>query len=71
MTKAKDLRDQSIEELEAARDDARKALFMLRNEATQGGKVEKPHRISQQRKEIARLLTVLHEKQSALGKSAI
>ncbi|MGZ6330084.1 MAG: 50S ribosomal protein L29 [Parachlamydiaceae bacterium] len=68
MTKAKDLRDQSIEELEAARDDARKALFMLRNEMNQGGKVEKPHRIRQQRKEIARLLTVLHEKQLALGK---
>lgn len=71
MTKASDLRDQSIEELEAALIDARKALFMLRNEFNQGTRVEQPHRLSLQRKEIARLLTVLHEKQMASRKSGV
>lgn len=65
MTKAKDLRDQTREELESACDDARKALFKLRGEANQGGNMERPHRIALQRKEIARILTILHEKQSA------
>ncbi len=65
MTKAKDLRDQSSQELESALDDARKNLFKLRSEVFQGGNVEKPHRIALQRKDIARMLTILHEKQSA------
>lgn len=71
MTKASNLRDQSVEELEAALVDARKALFMLKNERSAGARVEQPHRASLQRKEIARLLTILHEKKSASGKSAI
>lgn len=65
MTKASDLRDQTIENLEAARDDARKDLFVLRGEASQDKKMAKPHRVRQQRKEIARILTILHEKQAA------
>lgn len=65
MTKAKDLRDQSSDELVNALDDARKTLFKLRSEVFQGGNVERPHRIALQRKDIARILTVLHEKQSA------
>jgi large subunit ribosomal protein L29 len=71
MTKASDLRDQSIEDLEAACGEARRDLFLLRGEASQDKKMEKPHRVSQQRKEIARILTILHEKQTASGKSAI
>ncbi|MBA3602257.1 MAG: 50S ribosomal protein L29 [Parachlamydiaceae bacterium] len=65
MTKARDLRDQSSEELVSALDDARKDLFKLRSEVIQGGNVERPHRIALQRKDIARMLTILHEKQSA------
>lgn len=64
MTKAKDLRDQSQEDLESALDDARKALFKLRSEVTKGGEIEKPHRISITRREIARIMTLLHEKQT-------
>ena len=66
MTKAKDLRDQSMEELESACIDARKALFDLKGEANFGGKIERPHRIPLQRKEIARILTIMHEKQSGI-----
>ncbi len=65
MTKAKDYRDQTIEELEAACQDARKALFTLVNQQKQTKKSEKPHLVRQKRKDIARLLTVITEKQSA------
>lgn len=66
MTKAKDLRDQTIEELEFLCGNAKKELFLLRCEKKSGAKMAKPHRVGQQRKEIAKLLTVMHEKRSAL-----
>lgn len=62
MYKAKDLRDQSIEELEAIYDDSCKKLFMLINEMKSQKKREKPHEIKHARKDIARILTVLSEK---------
>lgn len=71
MTKASNLRDQSIEELETNLENARKDLFMLRCEFSQNTRWEKPHRLPQKRREVARLLTVIHEKQSATEKSAI
>lgn len=71
MTKASDLRDQSIEELSAALEDARKALFLLKGELNHGGNKEQPHRKALKRKDIARLMTVLHEKQTASCKCAI
>lgn len=71
MTKASILRDQSIEELELSLENAKKDLFALRCEFSQNTRWEKPHRLPQTRREIARLQTVIHEKQSATGKSAI
>lgn len=65
MTKAKDLRDKSVEELEASYNDTRKELFHLRNGMQRDKKSEKPHLVRLMKKEIARLLTILHEKQSA------
>lgn len=65
MTKARDWRDQTIEELDAACDDQRKQLFDLINERQQTKQFEKPHRIRQTRKEIARILTIRGEKQRA------
>jgi large subunit ribosomal protein L29 len=65
MAKAKDLRDQSIDELEAAYNDTRKELFQLVNELKRTKKMEKPHLLRQKRKDIARLLTVITEKQAA------
>lgn len=61
--KAKDFRDMSLVELEAAHKDARRDMFDMINEAQREKKVEKPHRIREKRKEIARLLTVITEKQ--------
>jgi large subunit ribosomal protein L29 len=61
--KANEFRDMSVVELEAAHLEARKDLFEMVNEAHREKKVEKPHRIRQKRKEIARLLTVITEKE--------
>jgi large subunit ribosomal protein L29 len=65
MLKANDLRDMSVEELEATFNDICKELFELQNEMKKAKKLEKPHLLRQKRKEKARLLTILHEKQSA------
>ena len=62
MYKAKDLRDQNIEELEAIYDESCKKLFGLINELKSQKKREKPHEIKHARKDIARILTVIAEK---------
>jgi large subunit ribosomal protein L29 len=64
MYKAKDLRDQSLEELEAIYDDSCKKLFELNNQFRSQKKREKPHEIKHARKDIARLLTVMTAKRS-------
>ncbi|CDZ80470.1 50S ribosomal protein L29 [Candidatus Rubidus massiliensis] len=65
MSKAKDLRDLSSEELENSCQEARKELFQLVNENKMNKKTEKPHLIREKKKEIARMLTIMHEKQFA------
>lgn len=62
MYKAKDLRDQNLEELEVIYDDSCKKLFVLVNELKSQKKREKPHEIKQVRKDIARILMVISEK---------
>lgn len=64
MAKAKDIRDQSVEELEANYNDTCKALFDLVNSRKMTKNNEKPHLKKQMRKDIARLLTVMTEKRS-------
>ncbi len=64
MSKAKDYRDMSVEELNALVTDTQKELFLLVNEHKLTKKLEKPHLIWSKKKDIARLLTVLTEKQS-------
>ena len=70
MLKAKDLRDKSVEELAVDYEDQRNELFRLINEAKIAKKAEKPHLIRGKKKDIARLLTVMHEKQLAKHKRA-
>ncbi len=65
MQKAKNLRDQTSEEIEASYRDTCKELFHLKNEMKQQKKMEKPHLLRQKRKDIARILTVISEKQNA------
>lgn len=65
MTKAQQYRDLSVEELEAALSDARRELFQLVNQEKRVKKAEKPHLVFQKKKDVARMLTVLTEKQPA------
>lgn len=62
--KAKEFRDMTVDELEALYEDSRHALYHLINELKKAKKIEKPHLIKEKKKDIARLLTVLTEKQS-------
>lgn len=64
MLKASNLRDMPIEELEAVLSDLSKELYHLVNEMKRSKKLEKPHLLRQKRKDKARLLTIIHEKQS-------
>jgi large subunit ribosomal protein L29 len=64
MLKANNLRDMSVEELEATLVDLNKELYSLVNDGKRSKKSEKPHELRLKRKEKARLLTILHEKQS-------
>lgn len=61
-TKVKEYRDQSMDELEVAKDELGRKLFELRNAKQANKKVEQPHLLRDTKKEIARLLTVINEK---------
>ncbi len=58
--KAKKLREKTREELEQLLDDSRQELFNL-NSQLHIGQVEKPHRIPQLKRDIARLITILKD----------
>ncbi len=63
MHKAKDLRDQSVEELLALEEDLSKESYHLKSELRVNRKLEKPHLLIQNKKDRARVLTILREKQ--------
>jgi large subunit ribosomal protein L29 len=64
--KASDLRDLSVEELRAREKDVKEELFNLRfQHAT--GQLENTMRIPQLRKDLARMKTILREKERADG----
>lgn len=65
MAKAKELRDQSPEELKALYQDLSKELFQLRNERKITRKVEEPHIARIKKKDRARVMTILREKEIA------
>lgn len=65
MTKIGDYRDQSLEELQANYEDLKRQIFELRNQRELEKKMEKPHALRQNKKDIARILTVMREKQMA------
>lgn len=62
--RAKELRDRSIEELEAQNGDLARELYHLRCEH-RTGQVEKPHSLKAKRRDRARVLTLLGEKKRA------
>ena len=61
--KASQLRDQTLEELRDKERDLSEQLFALRLQKVTG-QLEKPARMRQVRKDLARVLTVLHERQA-------
>ena len=62
MLKTQELRNLSKPELKEKEADLKKSLFQMRSQGATG-RIEKPSRISQTRRDIARILTVLREKE--------
>ena len=62
MVKAQELRDQSIEELEAKMIETKEGLFQVMESFKREKKLEKSHKIRANKRDIARMLTVLREK---------
>jgi large subunit ribosomal protein L29 len=61
--KASQLRDQTLDELQDKERDLSEQLFALRLQKVTG-QLEKPARVRQVRKDLARVLTVLHERRA-------
>lgn len=61
--KAHELREKSITELEARLEDEKQALQNMRFNRAIAGQLENPARVSMTRKEIARIHTIITEKQ--------
>jgi large subunit ribosomal protein L29 len=62
--KPSQLRDQTLDELHDKERDLSEQLFALRLQKVTG-QLEKPARVRQVRKDLARVLTVLRERQAA------
>jgi large subunit ribosomal protein L29 len=63
MVQVKELRGQTREELKDLQLDLSKEIFQLRNEMKVSRQVKSPHRIRMKRKDRARVLTILREKE--------
>ena len=63
MAKAKELRDQTTDELKAIYQDLSKELFLMRNEMKVTRKIEKAHVVREKKKDRARVMTILREKE--------
>jgi len=61
--KASQMREQTTEELQDRERDLSEQLFALRLQKVTG-QLEKPARVKQVRKDLARVLTILHQRQS-------
>ena len=64
--KAKDIRERSADELRKMLGDLEEQLFKLRFQKSTG-QIENPVKIREVRKDIARVLTVINERQSEGG----
>ena len=65
MLKAKDLVNQTEEELKNLYEDLCQGIFTLANELSVSRKLEKPHLLRQKKRERARVLTVLRQKEKS------
>jgi large subunit ribosomal protein L29 len=64
MSRASKFRDQSVDELKALNQDLSKEIFQLTNEIRITRKVEKPHLLREKKRDRARVLTILREKEA-------
>ena len=64
MLKAKELINQTAEELERQHEDLCRDIFELSNELCVSRKLEKPHQLKEKKKDRARVLTVLRQKKN-------
>ena len=64
MIKANELRNMTVDEIRLKLEGLKKTLYGLRTEA-KAGRIEKPHKISEMRKDIARCETIVKEKSNA------
>ena len=62
--KKQNIADQSIEQIVQLAASLEKEIFALRNELATQRKLEKPHLLKAKRKERARLLTILTQKET-------
>ena len=63
MAKEKNFKNMADEELQTLRQDLLRELYHLRSARRTGQRLEKPHELREKRKDIARILTVLRERQ--------
>jgi large subunit ribosomal protein L29 len=61
--KKKEVKDQSVKEMQAQVRTLDREIFQLRNELATQRKLEKPHLIREKRKDKARILTIMTKKQ--------
>jgi large subunit ribosomal protein L29 len=64
MIKANELRNMTVDEIRFKMDGLKKDLFNLRSEA-KAGRIEKPHKVSETKKDIAKCETIIREKSNA------
>ena len=64
MIKPNELRNMTAEEIKMKEEALKKELYGLRGEA-EAGRIEKPHRINDVRRDIARCETIIREKMNA------
>ncbi len=64
MIKSNELRNMTTDEIRLKMESLKKELYNLRTEAM-SGRIEKPHKISDLRRDIARCETVIREKINA------
>jgi len=64
MLKMTDLITQSVEELKTHQRDLSKEIYDLRCELKMARKLEKPHRVREKKRDRARVLTVIRQKEA-------
>jgi large subunit ribosomal protein L29 len=70
MVKANELRNMTVDEIRLKIEGLKKELFNLRTEA-KAGRIEKPHRINDIRKDVARCETVIREKAAQIDEKVL